>query len=232
MSGEDWKRNFSNTQVNILAGGIENYNQILNLQRDLNQKVNENESSAYILICEHDDVYTCGIHTEHLDSRLKDPVRVERGGSITFHGPGQLVAYYVMNMKHLHTNILGIIDAAHKSEIKLLERMGLPGSEPRLGKETGVWIGRKKIASTGFAIRMNSTFHGTALNITTDLKKFQLINPCGFDSGIMTSFHEITGKNYSMDIVKEMFIQIVIESFAIENYNVGKISEQLSGTAP
>lgn len=232
ISEEDWRTNFKDTKIYILIGGIESYQKILNLQRELNKRVNEAENLGYILILEHQDVYTCGIHTEHIDSRIPDPIKIERGGSITYHGPGQLVVYYILNMKHLQTNILGIISKAHQSEIDLIECMGVAGAQSRLGKETGIWVGRKKIASTGFAIRMNSTLHGTALNIQTDMSKFSFINPCGFNWEIMTSVEEETGKKYPMLEVKEMVMQAIIRNFGLLNYEKKSFSEQLSETAP
>ncbi|MGP6239989.1 lipoyl(octanoyl) transferase LipB [Cuniculiplasma sp. SKW4] len=232
ISGEDWRSNFKDTKIYILNGGIEPYHQILNLQRELNRRVNEEECVGYLLVLEHKDVYTCGIHTEHIDSRIPEPVRIERGGSITYHGPGQLVVYYILNMKHLQTNILGIISKAHESEIDLLEGMGIIGAESKLGKETGIWVGTKKIASTGFAIRMNSTLHGTALNIQPDLDKFSFINPCGLNWDIMTSIEKETGKKYNMSEVKERAIQAIIRNFRLWNYEKKSLSEQLSETAP
>jgi lipoyl(octanoyl) transferase len=232
ISEEDWRSNFKDTNILILTGGIEPYQKILKLQREINNWVNENERLGFILVLEHNDVYTCGIHTEHLDNRIPDPVRVERGGSITYHGPGQIVVYYILNMKHLRTNILGIISQAHRSEIDVIENLGVRGVESRLGKETGIWVGNRKIGSTGFAIKINSTLHGTALNIQPDLQKFSAINPCGFEWSIMTSVQNETGKTHNIPQVKDKIIQEIIKNFGIKNYQKKSLSEQLSETAP
>jgi lipoyl(octanoyl) transferase len=232
MSEIGWKENFKDTEITILAGQVEPYQRVLDLQRDLNNHVNEKEDTGFIILCEHQDVYTCGIHTEHIDDRIKNPVRIERGGSITYHGPGQIIAYYILNMKHLRTNILGIIENAHLAEIDTLYNLGVQNAESRLGKETGIWVGSRKIGSTGFAIKMNATLHGTALNIEPDLDMFSFINPCGFEWEIMTSVQRETGKNYIMDEVRRILIGNIIKRFEIEYFKRGTLSAQLSGTVP
>ncbi len=212
-------------------GGIEEYLPVLQFQRKINSDVEKDGSRAHIIICEHTDTYTCGIHTEHIDSRIPNPVRIERGGSITYHGPGQIVAYYIMNMKALGTNVLGIINMAHEIEIEFMKTHGFK-VESRLHKETGIWYNDRKAGSTGFSIKGSSTMHGTALNINTDLEKFNAINPCGMSPEIMTSLSEITGKKYDMEREKSLFLEIVSKNIGIGSFHKEKLNEQLSGIAP
>ncbi|MCL4350880.1 MAG: lipoyl(octanoyl) transferase LipB [Candidatus Thermoplasmatota archaeon] len=231
MSGKDWRNNFKDIRVCFHLGGIEDFRSILEIQRSLNLSVENDGTSAHILVLEHSDTYTTGIHTEHIDQRIPNPVKLERGGSITYHGPGQIVAYYIFNMKKLDTNILGIIELAHESEIEYLKLNGVE-AEQRLHKETGIWCNNKKIGSTGFSIRGSTTMHGTALNVQTDLLKFDQINPCGYSPEIMTSLHEITGKSYNMEKEKKILVDVIKEKIGNPESETLKISGQWSGTVP
>jgi lipoyl(octanoyl) transferase len=153
-----------------------------------------------LLLVEHDHVYTLGRRREAegnvLDAGDVEVIGIERGGDVTYHGPGQLVAYPIVLLREgkerdLHAYLRHLEDAV----IATCARFGLPADrEP--GK-TGVWmtspIGRKKLCSMGIACRKWVTFHGLALNVTTDLAYFRRINPCGFESGVMTSMAEQAG---------------------------------------
>ncbi|EQD46738.1 lipoate-protein ligase B, partial [mine drainage metagenome] len=141
-------------------------------------------------------------------------VKVERGGSITYHGPGQLVQYYIINLKERGTNVRDLITKIHDCTITLLSEFNLAGRS-ELGKETGVWIGSRKIASTGLAVHEFTTLHGSALNVTTDLKKFSRINPCGFDSDIMTSLQAEVKNRIDFRSVKKRLSIIISERLSI-----------------
>ena len=231
MSEKDWKNRLKDAEIFFHLGGIEEYLPVLQFQRKINSDVEEDGSQAHIILCEHTETYTCGIHTEHIDSRIPNPVRIERGGSITYHGPGQIVAYYIMNMKKLGTNVLGIINLAHGIETAYMKTHGIR-VESRLHRETGIWHNGWKVGSTGFSIKGSTTMHGTALNINTDLQKFSAINPCGMSPEIMTSLSEISGKKYDMEKEKALFMEIISENMGVESFHQGKLSEQLSGIAP
>ena len=153
-----------------------------------------------LLLVEHDHVYTLGRRREAeanvLDAGDVEVIGIERGGDVTYHGPGQLVAYPIVLLREgkerdLHAYLRHLEDAV----IATCARFGLAADrEP--GK-TGVWmttpLGRKKLCSMGIACRKWVTFHGLALNVTTDLAYFRRINPCGFESSVMTSMAEQLG---------------------------------------
>ncbi len=153
-----------------------------------------------LLMVEHPHVITLGRRREALANVLAagdvEVLEIERGGDVTYHGPGQLVAYPIVRLEEgerdLHRFLRGLEDAV----IATLDELGLAsGREP--GK-TGVWLdgragGRKKICSMGIACRRWVTFHGLALNVSTDLAYFQRINPCGFQAEVMTSIVEELG---------------------------------------
>lgn len=112
-------------------------------------------------------------------------VEVERGGDVTYHGPGQIVVYPVLALTGPERDLHAFLRNLEQAMIDALARFELAsGREP--GK-TGVWIGSRKIASIGIACRRWVTFHGLALNVSTELSYFSRINPCGFDASIMTS---------------------------------------------
>lgn len=153
-----------------------------------------------LLLVEHDHVYTLGRRREAeanvLDAGDVEVIGIERGGDVTYHGPGQLVAYPIVLLREgkerdLHAYLRHLEDAV----IATCGRFGL--STDREPGKTGVWmttpLGRKKLCSMGIACRKWVTFHGLALNVTTDLAYFRRINPCGFESSVMTSMAEQLG---------------------------------------
>lgn len=187
------------------------YNETLKLQRNMAELRNSGGIKDTVILVEHPDVYTEGRHTLKADS-IESSIKVERGGSITYHGPGQLVSYYIVNLRDRSINILDLIHRIHKATILLLSGYGLVGRS-ETGKETGVWVGDKKIASTGLAVKEFTTFHGSALNVSTDLGKFNTINPCGFNPQIMTSIENETGKKIEMPALKKKFASIIEDEF-------------------
>lgn len=158
------------------------------------------EAPDTLLLVEHDHVYTLGRRREAegnvLDAGDVEVIGIERGGDVTYHGPGQLVAYPIVLLREgaerdLHAYLRNLEEAV----IRTCARFGL-ATDREPGK-TGVWmttpVGRKKLCSMGIACRKWVTFHGLALNVTTDLAYFRRINPCGFESSIMTTMAEQLG---------------------------------------
>lgn len=141
-----------------------------------------------ILLVEHEETLTLGRRRTSADNVLLPDgvpvVEVERGGDVTWHGPGQLVAYPIVQLRgprqDLHLHLHALEDAV----IALLAELGVEsGTDPR---NTGVWIAGHKVCSIGIAARKWVTWHGLALNVDVDLRAFSRINPCGFPADIMT----------------------------------------------
>ncbi len=197
----------------IMDLGINGYEETLRFQRGLAELRNASKINDTAILVEHPDIYTEGRHTLPEDS-LPSSIKVERGGSITYHGYGQLVQYYIINLKERGKNVREIIETIHVLTIELLSSYGLKGRS-ELGKETGVWVGSRKIASTGIAVKEFTTLHGSALNVSTDLSKFALIHPCGFDPSIMTSMEKETGRRIALDNVKKELRAIISERMKI-----------------
>lgn len=146
-----------------------------------------------LIIVEHPHVFTLGRRRESRHNVLAPGdvpvVEVERGGDVTYHGPGQLVAYPIVLLEEDERDLHKFLRSLEESVIRTCQRVGLvTDREP--GK-TGVWTGaigeRKKLCSMGIACRKWVTFHGLALNVTTDLSYFRRINPCGFEAIVMSS---------------------------------------------
>ena len=132
-------------------------------------------------VVEHPPVFTQGLagKPEHLLLHSSIPVvQIDRGGQITYHGPGQLVVYTLIDFKRRKTGVRQIVTAIENSIIAMLAEYGIEASADP--KRPGVYVDGKKIASLGLRIKNGSVYHGLALNIDMDLKPFQQINPCGY----------------------------------------------------
>lgn len=213
----------------ILADiGLTSYNDILSIQRSLNRARNDDRISDVLIFNEHEDVYTVGIHRnpEEIVDNSVELVQVERGGSITYHGPGQLVVYFIVSLKDRKTNVKVLIESVQNAINRVLSGYGI-NSEGRLGRETGVWVADRKICSIGFAIRETSTLHGIALNISTDLSKFQRVMPCGFSSSIMTSVEAETGRKIDFKEVREELKKALVHELEFDSITELKSLESL-----
>ena len=213
----------------VLNLGRQDYGQTLEFQRILVDLRNQGRIGDALIFVEHTDTSTAGIHRD--EGAILDPgipvIYVERGGAYTFHGPGQVIVYFIVNMKERKINIRDLIILAQNSVISVLSEYGIR-AEGRLNKETGVWVNERKICSIGFAIREFSSFHGIALNVSTDLKKFYSIMPCGFDAAIMTNVDKETGSNIGTEEVRAKLESALIAAMKIKEYKkYSKMSEFL-----
>ncbi|HWN66530.1 MAG TPA: lipoyl(octanoyl) transferase LipB [Haliangium sp.] len=157
-----------------------------------------------LLLVEHLHVITLGRSREAWGNVLApggvDVVPIERGGDVTYHGPGQLVAYPIVRLHEHERDLHRFMRALETGIIATLARHGIEAG--RSDGNTGVWIESRKIASIGIACRRWVTFHGLALNVTTDLSYFHRINPCGFQARVMTSMAHELGRDVDMAEVK------------------------------
>lgn len=226
-----WMRNI------LIMPGCVDYNEALRAQERAFTLVLESKVETVSFILEHDHVYTAGVNfkDEIQDNQV---IRVNRGGELTYHGPGQVILYPILNTERHFINIRGMVAAVQGAIVSLLSEFGIEG-ESKFGRDTGIWVRGKKIASTGFHISRSVTMHGTALNVNTDLSYFNKINPCGFPPDIMTSMERILGFRLDMENIKRRLWRIWAKTVDIEDYleiySIGeflKISEQLSEIAP
>ncbi|MHB1440245.1 MAG: lipoyl(octanoyl) transferase LipB [Cuniculiplasma sp.] len=215
MSEEGLKDQEINENINFLIFKHLDYSDGLDLQRKVNLEQMEGKGNEAIIICEHNDVYTCGIHREQVPPGITNLYMIERGGGITYHGPGQLIVYFLMDLGKRGINMLDLIKFVHECEIEYLKQHGIEG-ESRLKEETGIWVKNRKICSTGFSLKGGFTMHGVAINVNTDLKKFSIIKPCGLDSVIMTSISQINEESYNTESEKRLFFDIIIKNLGIK----------------
>lgn len=183
--------------------GLSDYKETYALQARLAEDVLSGSSPETLLLLEHPPVYTIGrtgSEDNILDNSL-EVVRINRGGDITFHGPGQLVGYPILNLAqrgcdlHRYLRFMEELLIQTATDFKV-EAYRVPG-------RTGVWTDRGKLASIGVGARRWITMHGFALNVTTDLSWFRRINPCGIANCPVTSLEVTSGRAVSVDEVRE-----------------------------
>jgi lipoate-protein ligase B len=191
--------------------GRRGYGEVLELQRTLcRQRIAGEIDEDILLLVEHDPVVTLGRGTRaeslplprpELERRGVEVFEVERGGDVTFHGPGQLVGYPVLDLRHHREDLHWYLRRLEAGLIGGLGRLGVTaGPNPGL---TGVWTRGRKIASIGIHVKQWVTFHGFALNVSTDLSYFDLIVPCGIRDVIMTSVAAELGRADSVTLWEE-----------------------------
>jgi len=192
--------------------GLIDYQEAWALQQKLvAARVENHIDHDMMLFLEHPAVFTLG-NRGGLDNLLvseaflKDSgvpvIQVERGGVITYHGPGQLVVYPIMN---LHTRRIGVKDFVAAMEAAMIQTAGNWNIDAgRNPINSGIWVGRRKMGSIGIALRKGVSFHGLALNVNLDLTPFSWIQPCGLQGVSMTSMREASGRELPMNEVLEV----------------------------
>jgi lipoate-protein ligase B len=210
-------------QAWLIDLGMRDYKVTWELQLDLVAKRASNEIPDTLLLVEHPHVYTLGRRCRNrpkeirVENRIVPCYAIERGGDITYHGPGQLVGYPVFDLNQRDRDLHRYLRNLEESLMRACADFGI-GTERRAGF-TGVWTREsvsRKIASIGIAVRNWVTYHGFALNVNPDLKYFQTIHPCGLDGGAMTSLEAMLGRPVPMKSVKESLVQHLSAQFALD----------------
>lgn len=140
-------------------------------------------------LCEHPPVFTQGLagKPEHLLRDIGIPVvKIDRGGQVTYHGPGQIVCYLLLDLKRRGLTVKTLVNRMEQAVIDLLAEYGVQAG--RLAGAPGVYVGGAKIAALGLKIKRNCSYHGLALNVAMDLTPFSAINPCGYAGMAVTQF--------------------------------------------
>lgn len=190
--------------------GLQDYHKTWELQRELLAQRAQDLIPDQLILVEHPAVYTTGraFQPEHLTPEAQAPViAVERGGSITFHEPGQLVGYPIFKLTENRRDIHGFLRGMENALIQTLKELGYTGAPD--ARNTGVWINGKKVAAMGIAVRRWVTWHGFALNVNNPLNLPQYISPCGFEPELVTSLarENTTGNRLAMEEVKGHCVQ-------------------------
>lgn len=182
----------------VLELGRVEFEKTLEWQRGLVKLRQEGLARDTIILVEHPPVITVGRdgHPENFRDLSREPYFIERGGDVTYHGPGQLVVYFVFNLTRRGRDLHRFMADIQQGIIDALNDLGIASKK---GEEyTGVWVGEKKIASIGVAVKHWISFHGAAINLNTNLEEFKQINPCGLKADIMTSAAEILHREISL----------------------------------
>lgn len=217
----------------VLRLGRVEFDRVLAWQRGLVKLRREGMARDTIILVEHPAVVTVGKngHTDNYKNLKEEPFFIERGGDVTYHGPGQLVAYFIFDLTRRNRDVHDFMSNIQQGVIDTLADYGIAA---RKGDEyTGVWVDEKKIASIGVAIKKWISFHGVAINLNTDLSAFGNINPCGLQSSVMTSVQEIKNKKVDLGDFGDNLLSKYTELFHTVFYPVKleEIAEDIESQA-
>lgn len=203
------------------------FDDLLACKKGCDPSKTEPEQVGTVLLVEHPPVYTLG-KSGHAENLLVDPAQlsewgatffhIDRGGDVTFHGPGQLVCYPILDLERLGIGLRDYIDALEECVIRTVARYGIRAG--RIAGASGVWLDvqgdrPRKICAIGVRSSRFVTMHGFALNVTTDLAWFSRINPCGFTDRGVTSIASETGLRPPMEEVKRFIVEDLSEVLGI-----------------
>lgn len=189
------------TKARIFDLGLSDYDKTRQLQLQMVDKRIAGEAPDTFIFTTHSPTITIGrgggsanvlVSDEILAQRGVKKYEVERGGDVTFHGPGQQVIYPIVDLDQRGRDLHKFLRNLEEIVIVFLKNYDIVGT--RAAGKTGVWVGDKKICAIGIAVKRWVSYHGLALNLDTDLNYFQLINPCGFSPDSVTSLEQLTGK--------------------------------------
>ena len=193
--------------INCQSLGLIDYEEALAIQRQLHQEVVDQISASSLLLLQHPPVFTAGRRT--LDSERpidgSKVIDVDRGGKITFHGPGQIVGYPIVKLKKPN-DVVGFVRQLEKALIQICQDFNIKGQT--YCERSGVWVrderGDRKIAAIGIRVAKGVTMHGFALNVNPDLSFFDRIIPCGIADAQVTSMAKELNRSISLEQVQEV----------------------------
>ena len=194
-----------------------NYIEALKFLEDRAVEINKNEANELIWILEHPSIFTAGTSfskNDILDKSI-NIIKTTRGGKITWHGPGQLICYLVINLNNRKKDIRKFVNILENSIIETLSEYGVKSYSDR--KNIGIWVNRnkkrEKVAAIGIKVKRWIAYHGFSLNISNDLSNYKKIIPCGIKDKGITSLKKINNKNYdriSEKIIKNLYSNLKI----------------------
>ena len=189
------------SDIAVIQSGLMDYEKSWQMQRDIHLEVAEGSRANTLILIEHPSVYTAGRRTDILE-RPQDGtpvIDVDRGGRITWHGPGQIVGYPIVRLEK-RNEVVGFVRNLEEALIATLAEFGINGIS--IAGKTGVWIkdekGERKISAIGVRVAKGVTMHGFALNVSPDLSKFNAIIPCGMPEAETTSMEKELNRTISI----------------------------------
>lgn len=188
--------------------GLRAYEPALAEMRALRAARRRGEVPDTLILVEHPPVVTVGVQGDDGESFPEGipVVRVERGGKATYHGPGQLVGYPIVDLEARGRDVRRFVHDVEEIVVRAVDEFGIAAQ--RVPGRRGVWVGgSRKIASVGIAVEAWTTCHGFALNVSNDLAPFRAFHPCGFEGSVMTSVAAETGRPVTVEAVKPAIVR-------------------------
>jgi lipoyl(octanoyl) transferase len=219
--------------VKLYDIGHADYSLVWQMQKDLfnasiKEKLDNKKPQHQLIVCEHPHVYTLGksakvsnllLSESELKAKSIAVYDIERGGDITYHGPGQMVVYPIFDLEQLQIGVKKFVDSIEQCIINLLAHYGLEAE--RIDGRIGIWLGKdtdkeRKIAAIGIKCSRHMTMHGLALNVNTDLNLFNHIIPCGIQDKAVSSMEMELGRKLDIKEVKDLLLKEFESIFEIK----------------
>ena len=210
-------KEFISAPLALERAGLVDYEEALALQRIVHSEVASGVRSNTLLLLQHPSVYTAGKRTTEVERPTDGTpvINVDRGGKITWHGPGQLVGYPIVKLAK-PTELVGFVREIEIALIKVCTELGIATTQ--VAGRSGVWVndsrGERKIAAIGIRVASGVSMHGFALNVNPDLSGFTRIIPCGIDDATVTSVSAELGREINVDDVIALVERHLTESLA------------------
>ncbi len=210
--------------------GVISYSKALALQESLRERRIANQIPDTILLLEHEPVFTMGkkdCASDLLSSRDEiardgiEIVKCDRGGRITYHGKGQLVCYFIMDLSELRLGVRDFVRAVEETALLTLGSLGVKGS--RDAEHPGIWLGDDKLTAVGLNISRNVSMHGFAMNVSCDLAPYRHVLACGIANRGVTSVSAVTKKKFEMSLVKELVKKSALKVFVLDKEDSSRI---------
>lgn len=195
--------------------GLQDYSQTLQRMQQFNLARRANTPDE-IWLLQHPPVFTLGLNGSEahiLDAAGIPVVKTDRGGQVTYHGPGQLIAYVLFDVKRNNLGVRDMVNRLEQSVIDLLAAESIHAVAKR--QAPGVYVNDAKIAALGLRLKRGCSYHGLSLNVEMDLSPFKQINPCGYEGLEVTSMHQL-GLAGGTDQVEKKYLNYLCKQFSIE----------------
>ena len=209
------QEDFTVTPLALTRAGLIEYTEALSMQRGIHLEVAQGSAPNTMILLEHPSVYTAGKRTADVEKPIDGTpvIDVDRGGKITWHGPGQLVGYPIVKLAK-PTELVGFVREIEAGLINVCSEFGI--NTQRVDGRSGVWVrderGERKLAAIGIRVAQGVSMHGFALNVNPDLSAFNRIIPCGIDDAAVTSLAQELSRDITVDEVIPVVEKFLLES--------------------